>query len=254
MGTRIVARLLGALLLLVGACAPASPDASVAPRAATRFLTAHGTADASGVAASVSPLYWAELRRRGRDAEGLNPIWTESAPLLEFAYVGGIEDNEGFKHLLYSARPKTHSGGPTSVWRVDLDPGERVIWGEPTRLLSSEAQPATPGPRVDAARRLVRSMSSGEEQRDGGLVGVNSANGDGYYALGLYREGAARPTTVVYFGVDQDGARVPDFWSFGRDRPVGSGSSRLTPLFRLDSTGLAAEDNELLARYLRTIM
>jgi hypothetical protein len=254
-GARVVARWLAAVSLLVGACAPARADRFVEPVAAAAFLAAHAQADAPRVAASVSPLYWAELRRRGRGAPALNPLWLESVRVLDFAYTGGIVDEGGFVHVLYAARPKKDPDGPTSVWRVDLDPAGRVIWGEPIRLLPDGGEPATPGARSDAARRLVGAASGDDRLSAGGLLGVRSSSGDGYYALGLHRDGAVRPATVVFFAVDAAGARVPDYWSFGREVPIPTGpnSSRLSEPFRIERSGLAAEDRELLRQYLRTI-
>jgi hypothetical protein len=244
-----------AAALLVVACTPRGPTGTVEPAAAAAFLAGHVQADAPRVAASASPLYWAELRRRGRGAPALNPLLRESVDVLDFAYAGGIVDDDGFGHALYAARPKMHPDGPTSVWRVDLDPGGRVIWGEPTRLLPGGGQPAAPGPRSDAVRRLAGTTPGDEQLGAGGLVGVTSPNGDGYYALGLYRDGTARPTKVVFFGVDADGERVPDYWSFGQQVPIPIGleSSRLSQPFRIDRIDLAPEDRELLRRYLLTI-
>lgn len=254
MEARGPARWLAAVALALAACAPVLPPTVVEPSAAASFRAAHALADAPRVAAVVSPLYWAELRRRGRGAPALNPLWRDSVHVLDFAYVGEIVDDAGFAHLLYAARPRDNPDGPTSVWRVDLDPDGRVIWGEPTRLLPGGGQPAVPGAQSDAARQLIR-LAVGGQLSAGGLVGVRSPNGDGYYAMGLHQNGSDRPSTVVFFGVDAAGSRVPDYWSFGRDVPIptGPGSSRLSEPFRVERSGLPPEDRELLRRYLRTI-
>jgi hypothetical protein len=227
------------------------------PPAAATFIAAHAAGDAGPVAGVVSPLYRAELVRRGRAAAWpLEPLWAEAAPRLAFAPVATIADGHGFVHALYVARPRSEDehGGPATVWRVDLDPAGRVVWGEPARLLTGPT--AIPVPTGAAPAPLVAALDALSARLDARLgepVGVGSAAGDGYFGVSVRRPG--RPDAVVFVIVDEEGDLAPDAWSFGQPIPLGDPDDHhaLAPPFGLRADGLSSGDRDLLRSYLGAI-
>jgi hypothetical protein len=251
------ARGLAAGACLAAACAlPAprpTPDAE--PPLAAAFVAAH--ADPAGPAPALSPLHRAELARRGAGAAERDPLWAEAAPRLAFAYVGVLTDAGGFGHALYTARPlRPGAEGPTTVWRLDLDPRGRVVWGEPVRLLEGTAvrtvradDPAAAGlgslPLPPRWAGLV----------PGGVLGVRTADGAGYHAVGLHRRPGGSPDAFLFVIADARGGLSRDPWSFGQPVPLAdtSGGRALARPFLPDEPGLAAEDRALLRAYLGTL-
>jgi hypothetical protein len=211
--------------------AAARPAAS--PPAAATFIAAHVAGAAALAEPGRSPLHRAELARRGRASELPDPLWAVAAPALDFEPAGALEDGYGFAHALYIARPRrSPTTGPASVWRVDLDPLGRVIWGEPVRLLGSPAASV-----VRAADR----------------VGVRSAAGDGY--VGVVVRCPGRPDLVAFAILDEDGTVGPDRWSFDQPLPLGDPDDHhaLAPPFGPGLEEVPSADRPLLRAYLAAL-
>lgn len=261
---RPFARVRAALLVAAIACVgplpvprPAPPEpARPEPPAAAAFVAAHVRADAAPVALVTSPLYRAEAARRGRPA-GLDPLWAEAARLVAFVYVGGLVDERGFAHALYTARPRRPGAdGPTTVWRLDLDPRGRVVWGEPVRLLPGTGVRSVVGGHAAADPAALPSPDGWASLSPDEVVGVRAENGAGYYAVGLHRgAGRPRPAAVLFVIADDAGGLTRDPWSFGRPLPIGdaAGGRVLARPYGTDEPGLSVDERELLRAYLRTL-
>jgi hypothetical protein len=84
------------------------------PALTTAFLGAYSRADEASAEGVASPLYAAEWERRGlataeRQALLTAPDTSGSGDgRLQFDWVGGLVDNRGFAHLLFTARPRGH--------------------------------------------------------------------------------------------------------------------------------------------------
>jgi hypothetical protein len=197
--------------------------APVEPPAAATFVASHAAALAAPPV-TLSPLYAAESVRRGHGAEALDGLWREAAPRLRFEPVAWLADGRGFAHALYLARPRERPG-PTTVWRIDVDPRGRVIWGEPVRLL----QPAV---------AVVRS---------GDRVAFASDDGGGYVAL-------PRPDRrgFRFLIVDADGSAVDDPWTFSRPYHLfdADGHALEVPPLSPSDRSLGVEVRALLRDYL----
>jgi hypothetical protein len=246
-------------VVVAGCTGPAlAPSAArvVSPPAAATFIAAHAAGAAAGAEHAMSPLHRAELARRGRGpAASVDPLWAAAAPLLDFEAAAVISGGHGFVHALYVARPRrSPATGPTSVWRVDLDPLGRVVWGEPVRLLADPSAVvvgagATPSPVVAA----LGTLRPPHGVRLGAPVGVRSAAGDGYYGLALRRPG--QPEAVMFVIVDEEGAAGPDRWSFGQPVPLGDPDDHhaLAPPWGSWLDGMPPADRDLLRAYLAAL-
>jgi hypothetical protein len=252
-------RAIGLTLAFLGAAACAlpayRPTPYAEPSAAAVFVAAH--ADPHGPPPGLSPLHRAELARRRVPSVERNPLWAEAATRLVFGYLGGLVDRDGFGHALYVARPKrTDVDGPTTLWRIDLDPAGRVIWGEPVRLLEGTA-----------VRRVVDADAATAELADlprprrwsgltpGRVVGVRAEDGAGYYAVGLHRRPGGRPDAVLFVIAETGGALSRDPWSYGQPVPVadGTGGRLVAGPFQPEEPGLTEDERALLRAYLLTL-
>jgi hypothetical protein len=251
-----------ALLTLGGSpeVAATAPPRSVLPEppAARAFVTAQKDHDATAAARVTSPFFRAELERRGQAAtwpfEGL---WAEAAPQLDFRYVGAVANGQGFVHALYTARPHRlgRAGSPTSLWRIDLDPQGRVIWGEPARLF------AHPEVRVIGALDVASTLDASapplvgidHPARPCLTLGVRSEAGDGYLALGFGCERTADLTAaevIAFATIDTSGELLPSHWTFGEPVSARDAAGNPVPPRGFDLTRLSEEDALLLRAYL----
>ena len=230
------------------------------PAAAATFIDAYAHGDLRTSDDAASPLYRAEWIRRGttRDQRfALLPAYFR-APVhpsewLQFSYVGGLVDDVGFGHLLYTA----HSTGGTgdaapTVWRVDVGPDGSVIWTEMVYLFSEDTSDVT-SVEVDGAPARASVPPQLRSFQDLPLVGVHTTRGqEGYYAV------ASRPTAtpndphavhsyVFFFAVDPDGHLRAGAWSYGKPQPGLSRTARSTRV------NLSADQSRLLRAYLDTI-
>jgi hypothetical protein len=241
MSRRLLVLLVAATLTLASAPASGSSTARAddsalpEPVVGARFVRAYAEADPEAIAALASPLYRTELGRRGiPNVPAFLPVpWDDPAsappiPWLKFTYVDGIVDDSGFTHLLYVARSLVvdESSAPLTVWRVDLDPRGRLVWGD----VVFDFGPA-PGfsarrttdvrleslPEIPVPSRLEPIWS---ELRPRVLLSVTSTGGDTYYALGLRHADLRgpndrRPSVLIFFAADTKGHVFPGVWSFG---------------------------------------
>lgn len=192
------------------------------PPSAAAFIQAERDRDVERASLFTSPLFRAELERRGRGAEWpFDGLWLAAASKLDFAYLGAVMDADGFTYTLYKARPK-HSDGPnapTSLWRIDLDPRGRVIWGDFVRLFDSPRVALVHDESVAwqlcTLERMWATPPGGERRQ--ALFGVRSGAGDAYVALHPNPEDAGR---IAFAQEDATGQLGPSFWSFGQITPT----------------------------------
>jgi hypothetical protein len=266
----LVALLVGGVPTLEPPVAGVVSSTRPEPPAAPLFVAAYARVDAHAIAQLVSPLYRLELARRGDGGhEAFLPVpWDERmpaplSPWLQFRYLDGIADAQGFTHAFYLARSRLATGHrPTAtLWRVDLDPAGRVIWGEMVfglgeadRVAASQtsrvrvaALPPVPIPPALAPRW--------PGLRPTALLALHSSEGHRYYVLGLVPKampagGRPPPSVLVYFGVDREGKIFPGAWSYGEPADRWIDSLHAEPVV---PAPLATDDEPLREEYLATL-
>lgn len=205
------------------------------PIAGAQFVRAYAATDAEAIARLASPLYWLELKRRGEaNRRAFLPVpWDDPAskpamPWLQFTYVDGVVDDSGFTHLLYVARSTlvNASRAPLTVWRVDLDPTGRVVWGDvvfvfgpaqgfSTRHLTDVHLDTLPAIPIPLALQPIWPMFQPQI-----LLTITSTDGQCYYALGGTRKDRGSPdhgipSIVIFFARDAQGHVLRGTWSYG---------------------------------------
>jgi hypothetical protein len=220
------------------------------PPAAASFVAAYARVDPRAIAPSVSPLYRRELARRGDAGRGafLPVPWDDHvpppvSPWLAFRYLDQIADAQGFTHAFYLAHSRLPVGHPptATLWRVDLDPTGRVIWGEMVFGLG-EAEGVTASrttrvrlaslPPVPVPPALARRWP---DLRPTVVLALRSTDGDAYFVLGLVPKTAPdgdplRPSALVYFAEDRAGKVFPGAWSYGEPMYRWSDSLHAEPI------------------------
>lgn len=203
------------------------------PAAAAAYIASQWTRDTAAATLVTSPLYRAEMERRGRGADWpLYGLWVEAAAKLSFSFVGAVSDSQGFTYALYTARSQhpVSAEAPTSLWRIDLDPEGKVIWGELARVFDN--------PRVERVDVIGTSSapsvlyvswtaSAVGEQRQA-VFGVRSVAGDSYLAI---HPDPSDPGRITFAQEDASGQLGPSGWTFGRQ--VQSTATRPFDLGRL---------------------
>jgi hypothetical protein len=222
------------------------------PAAAAAFIAAQRDRDTDVASRVTSPLYHAEMSRRGLGAQWpLRTLWVDATAQLSFSFVGEVSDSHGFTYALYTARPKTPVGAqpPTSLWRIDLDPEGRVIWGELARVFDR------PDVRVTGGRQGALHLSSLAQpatispyRRGQQLAFVaRSEAGDAYVA---FHPDPADPGGVVFAQEDASGALGPSYWSYGQATRAGGDQWQSVSAVMLARYGLADGDVQTLHAYL----
>ena len=234
-------KLLGVTLFLIGwlvsnqaglAATPvtaASQDESIVPSQATSaFVDRLACNDDAGASAVASPLYRAELRRRGmtamEPAGGQDAIIAPQTPCnrtLEFEYVSGVRSVGGFSHLLYAVRPfGSDASKPVkhSVWRIDAAPDGRVIWFEMVWLFGPEtAEVDLLANAADLNSSPLPTEAQGTGARPSAGI-VSKQVGEGHYLLGVgngtSESGKWSPKLVRSYTLDTDGKMRPGAWTF----------------------------------------
>ena len=236
-----VLKVLGVTLFLIGwlisnqvglgatPAVAATQDEPIVPSQSTSaFVNRLACNDDAGASAVASPLYRAELRRRGMTATepavGQDATIAPQAPCdrtLAFEYVSGVRSVGGFSHLLYAVKPfGADSSRPVkhSVWRIDAAPDGRVIWFELVWLFGPET--AEVGLLANAAE-LTSSPLPTEAQGSGARpsAGVVSKQvGEGHYLLGVgngkSESSKWAPTMVRSYTMDTEGEMRPGAWTF----------------------------------------
>jgi hypothetical protein len=209
---------------------PAAAPIAREPAAAAAFVAAFALGDEAGADGVASPLYRYEWARRAisiEDRLAIVPYRRAGPPpspeWIRFHFEGGLRDSAGFGHLIYSARPPAWVGdGAPSVWRIDVDAENRVIWCELVWLFS------------DGANQIQRTRARPPGVRAGTVVaGVRSTSGpEGYYALapaGAVGQGD-RPSAALFLAVGPEGGARIGAWSYGEPPSPGAGRARAAPL------------------------
>jgi hypothetical protein len=216
-------------LLLVTACQAAPPAAErhgieAEPSAAATFVRAFAAGDEATAEGVASPLYRYEWARRDISIEQRLAVvphrWHRTADdpeWIRFRFEGGLRDDAGFGHLIYTAWPMAWATpDPTpSVWRVDIDPDGRVIWCELVWLFSE----GTDGLR--AARHLPPGVPAGTV-----LLSLLSTTGpEGFYAI------ETNGQALLFLATGPEGKTRVAAWSYDSKHGIGRGQARpvITP-------------------------
>jgi hypothetical protein len=228
-------------ILLSGLQATSTPNSvgpSAIPTAVANFVQGYAASEASAMLPAASPLFWIELRRRGVTTPAQ---WADirSSGLI-FSPRGGTRDAHGFGHWFYttrSARPEKKT--PLTIWRIDSDLNDLVIWIEPVYFFSVCDDAVT-----DASRSTSRGQNEGKVATPPMTQFALrcAATREGYYVI-QSRDGG----TLSYSTVDADGETLPGAWSFGQIEERGEGSIAL--ILRLNSLFKGPGDHEYLTYY-----
>lgn len=227
---------------------------SLEPPAAAAFIASQRDQDAVAASQVTSRLFHAELDRRGLSASWpLDPLWSEATSELRFTFVHALADRNGFTSALYTARPMS-GDSPVTLWRLDLDPEGRVIWGD-FLWLFGDVNVRTIS-TASASARVASSLAIAPREAGSPLpclvFGIVSAAGDGYLALGLNCGGTAGTTSappVAFATIDKAGTLRPGFWSFGDIGPATDASGSVAPPRAFDLRSLSAQDASTLQTY-----
>ena len=208
----------------------------------TAFVTALAHGDEATAEQVASPLYQAEWTRRGltvRDRTALarssSDLPVPGAEKLHFTSIGRVDTSQGFRQLLYVARPANDDqAAPSSVWRIDTDPRGQVIWAEMVFLLDADSAPFTPVEAGDTSKEInLPGYFPGLDPQV--VMGVRSATGsEGYYAVKITNSSTQKAkggdsTGIVFFGVDDDGAIRPGVWSYAQSVTAVTPYGQTTP-------------------------
>jgi hypothetical protein len=185
MGAVMLLLLLLAFALAACQAAPPTRDATridAEPTAAAAFVRAFTTGDEGTADVVASPLYRYEWARRSISIEQRLAVvphrWHRTADdpeWIRFRFEGGVRDEAGFGHLIYTAWPMawaTDDPSP-SVWRVDVDPDGRVIWCELVWLFSDGTEQLRP------AKQLPPGVAAGSVR----LSLLSTSSPEGFYAI-----------------------------------------------------------------------
>jgi hypothetical protein len=265
--------LAGLMLLIAGSASgtgkvatthlPTSLDVSTQSTPVESFVTALAQGDLAKAEQVASPLYHAEWSRRGLSVR--DPLLVDrrspqlsSSPndTLSFTYVGSVENRQGFRHLLYVARPSnaTPDASP-SVWRIDTDPQGMVIWAELVYLFDSGSASLTavaPGDEIQAID--VPDEIRGLNPRV--ATGVRRTNGsEGYFAAYVRdptgeKASATSADAVIFFAVDAEGIIRPGVWSYGQTDPP---PMPYGEVFKAPSVSLDAATDAMRQSYLSAL-
>jgi len=206
---------------------PGETVASEPPATVQTFITASAADDAVNLGRVTSPVYWLELRRRGVD-----PARESSDMILQgvtYVAIGGARDGYGYGHWLYATRVTSQRGDRLlTIWRVDTDPSDLVLWVEPGLLLANTCDQ----PIQDSAPRSVL-VSRDPAETATLVVGARCpTSSPGYYLL----RGAGAPT-FTFVSIHEDGATWRSTWTFGhaltsREITAGRGYSGVDRAFK----------------------
>jgi hypothetical protein len=269
-GKPAITSFLGPILLAVvtAACQP-SPPAGATPVAEARvsrepaevavFLDAYAQGDDEEADRLASPLYLAEWSRRGLSLQDRLALHREGDRGIQFAFVGGVYNSSGFARYLFLAAP---TPGPStldksvSIWRVDVDPRERVVWAEAVWWFDRTASVST---LVGGETKPESFPSDARHTRDPTLLfRVQSDTSPESYNLVRINNSTPMPgrtsagDVAVFYATDKDGNFRPSTWSYGQfiapsrahDQPL------LTPVPHVPSAldGLRADYLAFLAQ------
>ena len=246
--------------LSVGQVAPLGWVVSDEPPSAAAFIASQRDHDSVEAARVTSPIFRAELARRGRGTEWpFYGLWIEATSRLDFRFVSAVTDGSGFTFALYAARPRISVGpdSPTSLWRIDLDPEGRVIWGELARIFTSPEVEVVQalGDDIDSATTALPWTASNVDDGQLSVFGVRSKAGDAYLAVGFGQRGTTddRPSKVTFVMLNASGKVLPNCWSFGQPSPTWDAEWHPADPSAFDIDGLDPADVQTLETYLASI-
>jgi hypothetical protein len=205
--------------VLLAACQAAPPaterhSIEAEPAEAAAFVRAFTTGDEAAAESIASPLYRYEWARRAISVEQRLAVvphrWHRTADdpeWIRFRFEGGLRDDAGFGHLIYTAWPMAWAtADPTpSVWRVDVDPDGRVIWCELVWLFSEGTG------ELRGARHLPPGVPAGTV-----LLGLLSTAGpEGFYAI------ETNGQALLFLATGPEGTTRVAAWSYDSKHGIG---------------------------------
>jgi hypothetical protein len=231
--------ILGLLLLVVQAASPTDPTGPGAiPAAVATFVRAYAAGDEATILAAASPLYRLELNRRGittpAERSDVRPRG------VTFTARGGARDAEGFGHWIYTTRSSQPARkAPLTLWRIDSDLHDFVIWIEPVYFFSGCDDVASDDGRATSQGR------SNEESAASSMVLLAlhcPETAEGYYAI---RSGDGRQ--LSFSVVNGFGDTLPGAWSFGQSDEQGDRS--VASILSVNATFKGPGDQEYVSYY-----
>lgn len=184
---------------------PTEPALYEPPATVQTFITASAADDTANVWRVTSSVYWLELRRRGVNLDEEHP--DTILRTLTYVPIGGARDGYGYGRWLYSTLAVTRRGDRIlTIWRLDTDPSDLILWAEPGVLL------------VNSCDRPIRDLTpppdslSSDHGRANTVVMSARCPGSsqGYYVLQ-----AVGARVFTFRSIHEDGQAYLPNWTFG---------------------------------------
>jgi hypothetical protein len=235
----IIGFILGVLLLgaaPTGATNRAGP--TTIPSPVTIFVRDYASSDDTAMLAITSPLFRLELSRRGVTTPA------ERADIrprgLTFTPRGGARDSAGFGHWFYTTRSSRPGGKvPLTLWRVDSDPHDFVIWIEPVYFFSG-CDDVVSGDDRAVSRGLSDEVTAASSTIRLALHCPETT--EGYFVVQSHDAGQ-----LSFFTVNAFGDTLPGAWSFGQSDERGDRSIAST--LSLNATFKGPGNQEYMSYY-----
>ena len=175
------------------------------PATVPAFISASATNDEATLWKVTSPIYWLELRRRGVNVSQEDPDTVLKT--LSYLPIGGARDGYGYGHWLYSTLARSQRGDRIlTIWRIDTDPSDLVLWVEPGVLLINSCDQ----PIRDLTSRSVTLSSDHHRAARLVLSARCPESSHGYYIL---QDAGARVFTFA--SIHENGETYLANWTFG---------------------------------------
>ena len=175
------------------------------PATVPAFISASATNDEATLWKVTSPVYWLELRRRGVNVSQEDP--GTILKTLSYLPIGGARDGYDYGHWLYSTLARSQRGDRIlTIWRIDTDPSDLVLWAEPGVLLINSCDQ----PIRDLTSRSVTLPSDRNRAATLVLSARCPESGEGYYIL---QDAGARVFT--YASIHENDETYLANWTFG---------------------------------------
>jgi hypothetical protein len=212
----IIGFILGLLLLgaaPTGATNRAGP--TTIPSPVTTFVRGYASGDDDVMLVVASPLFRLELSRRGivtsAERADIRPRG------LTFTPRGGARDPAGFGHWFYTTRSVRPPGKAVlTLWRVDSDPHDFVIWIEPVYFFSGCDDVVSGDDRAVSRGRPDEVTATSSTIR---LALHCPDTTEGYFVVQSHDAGQ-----LSFFVVNAFGDTLPGAWSFGQSDERGDRS------------------------------
>ena len=225
-------------LLMVAAQAAASPrppPPTTIPASVAAFVGGYAIGDEAAMSRVAWPVFSLELSRRGvntlEQRASIRPVG------LRFNPQGGARDADGYGHWLYTTRS---ASGQLSVWRIDSDQRDLVLWVEPVYFFSGcDDHPANdrrqPGGGGSAELRAASPRTM--------LALHCQSTAEGYYVFESIDGRFLR-----YLTVNAVGDAFRGRWSFGERQSIVGGDPG-APIRRMSARFKELEDREYAIYY-----